>query len=356
MKMGRTLTEMAVELDRQRSAKKDYLIDTRSLVIDPANNGFQLTLQGEGQNIILGVNEVAHEQIGSYTGIPARYYDKMRNENPELLATNVNSWFQKDPDVRMVRSLDGTARAFLSDRYRRIDNFEVAESVLPVIADMEEARVESCEVTDNRMYLKVVNPRLQKEVSVGDIVQSGILITNSEVGRGSLSIQPLVYRLVCSNGMVVNDGQRMRKYHVGRNGMYGTMDDYSLYADDTLIADDKALMLKIRDTVRAAVDEVRFAKIVKQMQDAKDAKITTTNIPKMIELVGSDFKFSQNEREGILNHLIRDGEFSLYGLSNAVTRTAQDVDSYDRSTDMEGIGYTILGMSKDSWKRLNNVA
>ena len=356
MKFGKTLTEMAIELDRQRKVKKDYLIDTRNLVLDPVNNGFQMTLNGDGQNIILGVNEVAHEQIGSHTGIPARYYDKMRRENPELLATNVNSWFRKDPDNRMVRSLDGTMRAFLSDRYRRIDNFEVAETVLPVIADMEDARVESCEVTDNRMYLKVVNPRLQTEVSVGDIVQSGILITNSEVGRGCLNIQPLVYRLVCSNGMVVNDGVRMRKYHVGRSGMYGLMDDYSVFSDETLLADDRALMLKVRDTVKAAVDEVRFRKVVKMMQEAKDAKITTTNIPKMVELVGSDFHLGKGEQDGILNHLIRDGEFSLYGLSNAVTRTAQDVESYDRSTDMEAIGYSILGMSRDSWNRLNSVA
>ena len=356
MKMGKTLTELAMELDRQKNVKKDYLIDTRSLVLDPVNNGFQLTLNGDGKNIILGVNEVAHEQIGSHTGIPARYYEKMRNENPELLATNVNSWFQKDPDTRMVRSLDGTARAFLSDRYRRIDNYEVAETVLPVIADIEDARVESCEVTDNRMYLKVVNPRLQADVSVGDIVQSGILITNSEVGRGCLNIQPLVYRLVCSNGMVVNDGVRMKKYHVGRNGMYGMMDDYSVFSDETLLADDRALMLKVRDTVKAAVDEVRFRKVVKMMQDAKDAKITTKNVPKMIELVGTDFRLGKGEQEGVLYHLIRDGEFSLYGLSNAVTRMAQDVESYDRSTDMETIGYSILGMSRDAWNRLNNVA
>ena len=54
----------------------------------------------------------------------------------------------------------------------------------------------------------------------------------------------------------------------------------------------------------------------------------------------------------MLDHLIRDGEFSLYGLANAVTRAAQDVDSYDRSTAMESIGYTMLGMSRTAWNRL----
>ena len=66
---------------------------------------------------------------------------------------------------------------------------------------------ESCQLTDSRMYIKVVNTRLEAEVVPGDIVQSGIIISNSEVGLGSVSIQPLVYRLVCSNGMVVNDAQ-----------------------------------------------------------------------------------------------------------------------------------------------------
>ena len=51
--------------------------------------------------------------------------------------------------------------------------------------------------------------------------------------------------------------------------------------------------------------------------------------------------------------LIRGGDLSLYGLSNAITRAAQDVESYDRSTEMESIGYTVLGMSRSDWQRLN---
>ena len=65
------------------------------------------------------------------------------------------------------------------------------------------------------MYIKAVNPRLQAEVSPGDIVQAGVIISNSEVGLGSVSIQPLIYRLVCSNGMVVNEAAA-RRNHVGR--------------------------------------------------------------------------------------------------------------------------------------------
>lgn len=355
MKYGKTLMELAMELDRQMKAKKDYLVDTRKMQFDMGTHGALLSLCNDKQNMttILGVNEIAHNQIGQALGIPAKYYDKMREQNAELLAQNINSWFQKEPKVRMIRTLDGNARAFLSDRYRRIDNYQIAQTVLPIISDMQDARIESCEVTEQRMYLKVVNPRLTTEVVPGDIVQSGILISNSEVGMGSLMIQPLVYRLVCKNGMVVNDAGQ-KKYHVGRGN--ASAEDFSLYSDETLKADDHALMMKVQDTVKAVVDQTRFDRVVEMMRQAKGAKITTSNIPAMIELAGDDFGYTKREGENILDHLIRGGDLSLYGMANAVTRAAQDVESYDRSTTMESIGYTILGMSPAKWNRLNAIS
>ena len=355
MKYGKTLEEMALELTRQMNAKKDYLVDTRRMRFDASADGSMMSLNNDvtGVTTMLRINEVAHNQIGTLLGIPAKYYDRMRKDNPSLLATNVNSWFDKEPDVRMVWTLDGTMRALLSKVYRRIENYDVAMNVLPIIADLPDARVESCEITDSRMYLKVVNPRLTTEVVPGDIVQSGILITNSEVGMGSLTVQPLVYRLVCKNGMVVNDA-KTRQRHVGRGNMAD--EDFSLYTDETLKAEDTALMLKVRDTVRAVTDQVRFDKVVNLMRQAKDAKITTTNIPAMIELASEDYKFSKPEGMNILDHLIRGGDLSLYGLANAVTRSAQDVESYDRSTTMEAIGYNILNMPVSKWNRLNAVS
>ena len=351
MKFGRTLTELAMELDRQNNAKKDYLVDTRNMTMDADGQNAMLSIRNDatGETLILGINEVAHDQIGTTLKIPAPYYDKMRTENPQLLAQNVNSWFNKEPKTRMVRTLDGTTRAFLSDRYRRIDNFEIAQTVLPIIADMQDARIESCEVTEQRMYLKVVNPRLTTEIVPGDVVQSGILITNSEVGLGSVTIQPLVYRLVCSNGMVVNDA-KMRKYHAGRGN--AAAEDFTLYSDETLKADDIALQMKIQDIVKAVVDETRFEKVVSMMREAKEARITTTNIPKMVELGATEFGYTKQEGTGILDYLIRGGDLSLYGFANATTRYAQDVQSYDRSTTLESVGYTILGMSSRQWNQL----
>ena len=233
MKSGLTIVEMAQQIERQSKLKQDYLLDTRRLQVEPFGSQLYLhTFDDHDDPLVepLEINQIAHRQIGTHLKIPAAYYDRMLSDYPELLAENVNSWFQREPTQRMVRTLDGTVRAFLSNRYRRIDNLDIAEIVLPVIQQMEDAYFESCQITDSRMYIKVVNKRLEAEVVPGDIVQSGVIISNSEVGLGSVNIQPLVYRLVCSNGMVVNDAQT-RRTHIGR--VNEADENFQLFSQET---------------------------------------------------------------------------------------------------------------------------
>lgn len=355
MKAGLSLEEMATEITRQNRMKEDYLVDTRSLQMAPHSGQVYLHLfDGNTEPVEpMRVNPIAHRQMGAHLKIPAPYYDRMLEEKPDLLAANVNAWFQHAPSKRLLRTMGGTARAFLSNRYRRIDNYEIAAAVLPIIGEMKGARFESCQITDSRMYLKVVNTRLEAEVVPGDIVQAGIIISNSETGMGAVSIQPLVYRLACSNGMIVNDAQT-RRNHVGR--VNELEESFQLYSEQTLAADDKAFILKVQDTVRAAVEKARFARVVGLMKEASQAQMDTTDVPGIVKLAGKEFHFTEEEGEGILQHLIEGKDLTLYGLSNAVTRHSQDVENYDRATQLEGIGYNILSMPARQWHRINQAA
>lgn len=355
MKIGKSLSELATEIERQNTAKNDYLADTSALRMEAYDNGVTLRMNGSTGSP-LDIGRIAHRQIATYTGIPAKYYDRMQEEAPELLARNVNTWFSMNRDKRMIRTLDGTARAFLSNRYRCLDNYEVATTILPIIAEMarsEQAKIESCELTESRMYLKVVTPRITAEVVPGDVVQAGFIVSNSETGQGSVTVSPLIYRLVCSNGMILPDG-RLRKYHVGRDNE--AAEDFTIYRSATMEASDRAFLMKMEDTVRAAANQTIFDGAVAKMREARDAKIEAKTAPQVVELVTKEYGFSQEEGRGILGHLIDGGELSLYGLANAVTRQAQDVESYDRSTDMEAAGYSILTINPALWRRINSEA
>ena len=301
------------------------------------------------------MTDLFHRQVGSALNIPAKYYDMMRTQKPQLLAENVNAWLGDRDQSYMIRSMDfgrgRVARAFLSDRYRRIDNLEVANAILPLFAGKEEMEVVSCEVSDSRLYIKIVNHKLEMAVVPGDYVQAGVVISNSEVGLGAVSVQPLVYRLVCSNGLCVNDfGER--KAHVGRAAKM-VDDSFSLYTDETLQAEDKAFLLKLRDTTLAAIEEARFAQIVGRLQKSTQAKITG-RVQDVIELTGKAYDISQPEQDSILDYLVKGGDLSLYGLTNAITRASQDVESYDRATVLEGIGWQVATMPETLWREINS--
>lgn len=355
MKIGITLNELATEIFRQKKVMEDYIVESSKLYMD-AENGSPLIriFDGEGNDRILplGIGVYAHRQLASYLSIPQNYYNLMLEEKPELLSVNVNEWLAGSKDRRMLRTLDGEARAFLSDRYKRIDNYDIAQATLPIISEIQDVQIVSCNLTPGKMYIKALNPRLFDDVSPGDTVQAGIIISNSEVGLGAVNIQPLVYRLVCENGMVINDAVN-RKTHLGP-----TISDNEIfyYSKETVETDDKAFLLKIKDSVRAAVDETRFRMAVEDMRIAKSTPMNTAGVPEFVRLTSRTFGITENEEKGVLQHLIEGGDLSLYGLANAVTRFSQDVDSYDRATDLESIGYKILTMPKKQWSRINSMA
>ena len=346
------MPEVLTELKRQNESKHDYISPAGSISL--WDDGQTLSMRSSVSQELFGTTDLFHRQIGSALSIPAKYYDLMRTQKPELLAENVNSWLKSREQNYMIRSMDygsgRVARAFLSDRYRRIDNMEVASAILPLFAGKEEMEVISCEVTMSRLYLKILNKRLEAEVVPGDFVQAGVVISNSEVGLGAVSVQPLVYRLVCSNGMVCNEfGER--KAHVGRAAK-GLEDSFGIYTDETMEAEDRAFMLRLRDTTLAAIEEARFTQIVGRLQDSAHARITG-RVQDVVELTGKAYDLSQPEQDNILNYLISGGDLSLYGLSNAITRASQDVDSYDRATSLEGIGWQVATMEPARWKEIN---
>ena len=352
MKQGRALPEVLAELQHQNNMKRDYIAPAQALRL--SEDGGSIILDNNDAEEVFGATDLFHRQVGAALNIPAKYYDLMKSRKPELLAENVNSWLSERDQAYMIRSMDygygRVARAFLSDRYRRIDNLEVASTVLPLFAGQPDMEVVSCEVTENRLHLKIVNHKLEAEVIPGDLVQAGVVISNSEVGLGAVSVQPLVYRLVCTNGMVCNDfGER--RAHVGRQAK-ALEDSFHLYTDETIQAEDKAFMLKLRDTTLAAIEETRFAMIVGRLRESTDVRITG-RIQDVVELTGKAYDLNQPEQDNILNYLISGGDLSLYGLSNAITRASQDVESYDRATALEGIGWQVATMETAQWKEIN---
>jgi hypothetical protein len=239
----------------------------------------------------------------------------------------------------------------LSDRFRPLDHRQLLEVILPTLHE-QGVRIVSSEVTATRLYVKAINEQVQGEVRVGEAVQAGLVISNSEVGLGALTIQPLIYTLRCTNGMIVEDAS-LRRHHVGKRHDDGDGVQH-LLSDEARQADDTALFLRVRDVARAALDAVVFQQHLSRLQDAAKVLLPVGQEEQIVEVTAKRFNLSQGEHQGILAHLRAGGDFSQWGLSSAITRYSQDVADYDRATELERVGGHVIAIpSLERFVRLN---
>lgn len=355
MKNGRSLVSLAQELERQLATKQDLLVPSPQMVHTTSSTGVStLAIKNiGGEDRTYGITELARRQLADKLKIPFPYFERMRAEQPSLLDQNINTWLGSGDERRMIRTLDGNVRAVLSERYRRLDNFDLAEHVLPILQSLPGARMESVELTETRMYLKVVTPQVRFEVAPGDIVQAGVVISNSEVGHGTLSVQPLVFRLVCKNGLIAAD-RALKKTHLGRI-QEAESDAAVLFEEDTLRADDKAFFLKVRDVVQASVSEATFRVTAEKMQKTMGIKLVGDPV-KTVEVLANRYSLNDAERAGVLRHLIEESDLSGYGLVNAVTGYSQEIADYDRATEFEALGGKLIELSRSEWAPLAEAA
>jgi hypothetical protein len=361
MKNGKTLSELAQEIERQNLTKRDFVVDTRAIEVkaNTENTAVSLALGNDD----FGINQVGHRQIGTHTNIPAIYYDRMLTKNPALLAENVNTWMRQEPSSRMVRSLDGKVRAFLSDKYRPLENVDLAEAALPIFADLK-LQVVSCEVTDYRLYIKAVDPRIVSKVPTRRMVNGSLVtyddvcptlcLSNSEVGMGALSLDVGMFTHACKNMMLFRESS-LKKYHVGgKHELFGE-NLRELMSDKTRRVTDAALWMQVQDVVKGAFDTVRFEKNVDQVRALTEQRISGDPI-KVVELTSAWLNLVEAEKKSVLRHLIEGGDLTRYGVLNAITRTAEDAASYDRATELERAGGQIVELAANDWRQIAEAA
>ena len=334
---GMNISQLVTKLQEDAKAKRDFIVNTSraKFVAKGEVTGIEFDFNREGTHFTN--NRLFEAQVAGKVGIPTKYWDKMRQEAPELLERNVNHWFHAKPEARMIRTLKGSSRAFLSKGYRIIDDIEMVSNVLPRLHDAG-WEVKSSQITEQRMYIQLVSPKLTKEVKVGDVVQAGIAISNSEVGCGFSRFDPLIYCVKCTNGMIAAEG--LLKRHLGRAYVEGLEDSMEIFQDETKKKVSAALWAQINDFIDQVISEESFNLLVNRMQEATTVKVDCPT--EAVEIVQKRYNMTDDERDSILNNLIQEGDRSQFGLVNAITAMANVMEDYDRGIEIERIGGKVL--------------
>lgn len=378
MKIGKTVDQVRAEVVRRAGAKKDFIVRPNRLVLEPQLSGdFTLGLPVPGAKFqphmgvpttSYGMNQIAHESLGGFLNIPKPYYDRMRADAPELLAENVNTWLSKTEQPRMVRVLDDVVRVITSDKFsRELENEDIAEPLFEVL-DRIGAEVVSCEITDARFYVKAVDRSQHLEVQkqtgrrIGDgshaffkdVLLPAIVVSNSEVGRGALSVRRSILTSGCTNLAVLKE-QSVRKSHVGARHQLGDEHSGAQLSSRTVALKGMALLSELRDVIEGTFDPKTFAANVQKIQ-AMTKDVIESDIEDCIEVTRRSLGITEGEAKLVKRHLIEGADLTRYGLFNAITRTAEDLADYDRASEFERLGGEVIELSRAEWSRIAEAA
>lgn len=339
MKKGHDIRNVVQQINKDVKSKKDYIVTLNALEVTTSNNTYP-NLEFTDAPDQYSLTDHSMNQLCGKLEIGTQYLRKCLPVSQELVAHNLNFWIKNTKSKElMVRTIErksdelpNIARAVCSNRYKRIDNDVVVTHSLNKLMDLG-LDIKYINYDRDTLNVTAVNPKVEGEVSEGDVVQSGVTITNSEIGSGSLMIQPFIYRLVCTNGMVAPRYlNRFYSKHVGKIIIDPSQDDQ---------------YITIIEKMQKQIDLVNDNEVWKEsFQKLKDSTKQTINSHQIVELAKKQ-GVTESERAQIferLNHYVGDTfTTTKYDLANAITNLGNDEEKSDqRSRFFQELGGLIV--------------
>lgn len=274
----------------------------------------------EGETTLLARR--AKLQLCARLGMPEKVLDRL---SPGLRFAAINHLIQQyEGDSMMTfRTIAGddkrVVRALVTDRYTPLDDVDIVPIVADVLADTD-AEVKLATFEDDYTHLRIVFPKTQTEVKRGDIIQTGISISNSETGMRAVRFDPFNYRLVCTNGMTSteNTGSTSLR-HIGNAA-------------------------RLKDSVMRAIEDARSGAHLMQAAFKKALEHSVSDPIKAINDHGMD-KLTQDQLKAVLAAYTVEPDPTLFGVINAFTRGAQMMGDMETRYEVERVGARLLAVA-----------
>ena len=363
------LSDLLAQVQDQAARAADYLAPTNDLLKITSEDGTpQMVIEANhGDNTkIFNINDTAFGQMATHAGIDTRTARRLQSSYPAEFDTLTNAIWQKEPTRRMIRThvdydtqIDGTVRAFVSDKFKTFDNVNLLQTTLPQLMESDaQFQVVQANLSEKRMYLRLKSLlQTGTGANVGDHMANGIGFGNSEVGAGSVTVYQMFWTLACLNGMQTENKTRSSHITSARDG-----DDWGLLSDDAKNADNHALELKLRDLVGVYSSREAFDDVLDKMKAAAADVIDGeyTDVTDVVNNLGKVMQLTKKENSDVLNGLMatigqngfeQDRPLSRATLINAVTAVSHraDVDEVDT---WQRRGGKLLDMSRNDWNRI----
>lgn len=370
MKRGLNMMELIDEVQRQSRSKLDVLADTREAVRmvemeEYPDHVAMVVLQSDQSELQrFSITDNAHRQIAGWLSIPWTYYKRLLNDHRDLVITQVNALFEREPGTRMLRTMDGKCRAFMSNGYKRLDHDTILAKTLPALysknGELPAHKVLASHIDDNDMRIRVVwtDDALAQDIGDAphgkgrDIVMPGFEIGNSETGRGSLFVRGFFYRSYCDNGCVWGIGDNaieFRRTHIGGRLKTAGAD---ILSQETLRKDDEAILAVMTDIMKSMGSRDFIQKMGDTLRALRGGQQIANPVP-AVQVLAKEVGLRESELDKVVENLIADGDLSRWGALNAITAVANsDEVTQERAFELEEIGASLITMQLSQWRKI----
>ena len=283
----------------------------------------------------LSLTPWATGQLCQFLGMPTAYF---RRCPPELQDVQFNHWveerIQEDgaEQVRrshrsrgqtgdlsrtprcerwLLRARNEMLRGVLTERYVRLDHLELFAALSPALcADYE---VDWFALSDESLHLRLHDTRLFRDALPGDRLMAGVHIGNSEVGKRAVTVDALVYRVICTNGLIqkIDGGSLLHQRHIALS-----RPDFA-------------------QSVQQAVKEAFAQSALYLNRLATAVAYPIGDVEKAVRKIALDWGLTQATEEAVKAAILmehRSQHETLYGLINGITGAARSLAPDDRYT------------------------
>lgn len=328
-------TTFAEVLEREENrAAGHYDLDVKASSIMPVivrsgdSSAIEFDLSGYDYNRF-GFGPYGQDQFFQKVGIPIQYARKCLatpGMDYELLS-HIIGWLSLsdatwklrcDRRGRVTRGRE-TVRGVVSEHYVPFDNADLLKALAPIVEERGLV-VKSLHRDDGHFNLKLTTdkpmflPESGWQDPEGSDIYGGYVVRNSEIRLAAVSIAALVYRLICTNGLIapVGDQSIFRQIHYGKPA-----ERVRAILPEAIKAVDRqqaAIFRSFTETTVQVYTLEEAVKIVTRIGKASD--LAKAEIADLLQIVEADAKRTRPTEEEALQ------EIGGFALVNAMTRYA----------------------------------
>lgn len=295
-------------MEKSRCIKENWRND---IVINEEKTNFSLDkdlrfhyLTDYGRTKEADITQFAFSQLCSRMGVPANYIKKcFATGKEELALQNFRAWADEAKGNLMVRENDGVVRAVLSDSYSPFDSYQVLRA-LKYTVDMKRWIPTQVYLSEDRLVVRFVD-FTPLPINDGSPLYIGFTVSSSDVGRGSLNIKMMVYRSVCTNGLLISDmgGTLYRQHHIGAAMTESKLQEFN------------RVFSELDFTAKAIIDNIG---------NCRKSRLADYEMTMLVEKAKRDMKLSEKSVEKLQNLVATTYEPTRWGVINGLTELAQD--------------------------------